>query len=176
MVARAKYAMTARGVAARHVGKRHGHNILAQKAADPADRTNKGRMLVTPALRAVVGPLQAGDGLLAQSGQNRRSRCGGNVLLGEHILATVSVLATDQVLGSHTALAGKALGGLGGVTVSVERDVGRGAALDLVDLVGRSGNVSNERSQAARARDHTDLAVGQTGLVETLWQSWSQAA
>ena len=110
MVARAKYAMTARGVAARHVGKRHGHNILAQKAADPADRTNKGRMLVTPALAAVVGPLQAGDGLLAQSGQNRRSRCGGNVLLGEHILATVSVLATDQVLGSHTALAGKALG------------------------------------------------------------------
>ena len=168
MVARAKYAMTARGVAARHVGKRHGHNILAQKAADPADRTNKGRMLVTPALAAVVGPLQAGDGLLAQSGQNRRSRCGGNVLLGEHILATVSVLATDQVLGSHTALAGKALGGLGGVTVSVEGNVGRGATLDLMDFIGRGGDVSHERSQAARARDHTDLAVGQTGLVETL--------
>lgn len=77
MVTRAKYAMTARGVAARHVGKRHGHNILAQKAADPADRTHERRVLVTPALGAVVGPLQAGDGLLAQSGQNRRSRCGG---------------------------------------------------------------------------------------------------
>ena len=168
MVTGAKHAMTTRGVATRHVGKRHGHNVLAQKAADPADRTNKGRMLVTPALRAVVGPLQAGDGLLAQSGQNRRSRCGGNVLLGEHILATVSVLATDQVLGSHTALAGKALGGLGGVTVSVEGNVGRGATLDLVNLIGRGGDVGNECSQATRTRDHAYLAVGQTGLVETL--------
>ena len=168
MVTGAKYAMTTRGVATRHVGKRHGHNILAQKAANPTDRTNKGSMLVTPALGAVVGPLQAGDGLLAQSGQNRRSRCGGNILLGEHILATVSVLATDQVLGSHTALAGEALGGLGGVTVSVEGNVGRGATLDLVNLVGRGGDIGNECSQAARARDHADLAVGQTGLVETL--------
>ena len=168
IVARAKYAMTARCVAARHIGKRHGHNILAQKAADPADRTNKGRMLVTPALAAVVGPLQAGDGLLAQSGQNRRSRCGGNILLGEHILATVGVLATDKVLGSHTALAGKALGGLGGVTVSVEGNVGRGATLDLVNLIGRGGDVGNECSQTTRARDHADLAVGQTGLIETL--------
>ena len=168
MVTGAKHAMTTRGVATRHVGKRHGHNVLAQKAADPADRTNKGRMLVTPALAAVVGPLQAGDGLLAQSGQNRRSRCGRNVLLGEHILATVSVLATDQVLGSHTALAGKALGGLGGVTVSVEGNVGRGATLDLVNLIGRGGDVGNECSQTTRARDHADLAVGQTGLIETL--------
>ena len=168
VVTGAKHAMAARGVAARHVGKRHGHNILAQKAANPTDRTNKGSMLVTPALGAVVGPLQAGDGLLAQSGQNRRSRCGGNILLGEHILTTVSVLATDQVLGSHTALAGEALGGLGGVTVSVEGNVGRGATLDLVNLVGRGGDIGNECSQAARARDHADLAVGQTGLVETL--------
>ena len=168
MVTGAKYAMTTRGVATRHVGKRHGHNVLTQKAADPTDRTNKRSVLVAPALAAVVGPLQAGDSLLAQGGQNRRSRCGGNVLLGEHILATVGVLATDQILGSHTALAGKALGGLGGVTVGIEGDVGRGAALDLVNLVGRGGDVGNERSQAARARDHADLAVGQTGLVETL--------
>lgn len=168
MVTRAKYAMTTRGVAARHVGKRHRHNILAQKAADPTDRTNKGRVLVAPALAAVVGPLQAGNSLLAQSGQNRGCRCGGNILLGEHILATVSVLATDQVLGSHTALAGKALGGLGGVTVSVEGNVGRGATLDLVNLIGRGGDVGHERSQTTRARDHADLAVGQTGLVEAL--------
>ena len=168
MVTRAKYAMTTRGVATRHVGKRHGHNILAQKAADPADRTNKGRMLVTPTLAAVVGPLQAGDGLLAQSGQNRRSRCGGNVLLGEHILATVSVLATDQVLGSHTALASEALGGLGGVAVGIKGNVCRGTTLDLVNLIGRGGDVGHERSQTTRARDHADLAVGQAGLVETL--------
>ena len=168
VVTGAKHAMTARSVAARHVGKRHRHNILAQKAADPTDRTNKGRMLVTPALGAVVGPLQAGDGLLAQSGQNRRSRCGGNVLLSKDILATVGVLATDQILSSHTALASEALGGLGGVTVSVEGNVGRGATLDLVNLIGRGGDVGNERSQATRARDHTDLAMSQTGLVETL--------
>lgn len=37
MVTGAKHAMTTRGVAARHVGKRHGHDVLAQKAADPAD-------------------------------------------------------------------------------------------------------------------------------------------
>ena len=168
MVTRAKYAMTARGVAARHVGKRHGHNILAQKAANPADRTHERRVLVTPALGAVVGPLQAGDGLLAQSGQNRRSRCGGNVLLSKDVLTAVGVLATDQILGSHTALASEALGGLGGVTVSVEGNVGRGATLDLVNLIGRGGDVGNEHSQATRARDHTDLAVGQAGIVQTL--------
>ena len=168
MVAGAKHAMAARGVAARHVGKRHGHNVLAQKTADPTDRTYKRSVLVTPALAAVVGPLQAGDGLLAQGRQDRGSRCGRNVLLGEHVLTAVGVLATDQILGSHTALAGEALGGLGGVTVSVEGDVCRGATLDLVNLIGRGGNVGNERSQATRARDHADLAVGQTGLVETL--------
>ena len=168
VVTRAKYAMTTRGVATRHVGKRHGNNILAQKAADPTDRTNKGRVLVAPALAAVVGPLQAGNSLLAQSGQNRRSRCGGNVLLGEHILATVSVLASNQVLGSHTALAGEALGGLGGVAVGIEGNVCRGTALDLMDLIGRSGDIGHERSQTTRARDHADLAMGQTGLVEAL--------
>ena len=168
MVTGAKHAMTTRGVATRHVGKRHGHNVLAQKAADPADRTNKGRMLVTPALRAVVGPLQASDSLLAQGRQDRGGRGGRDVLLGKDVLTAVGVLATDQILGSHTALAGEALGGLGGVTVGIEGDVGRGAALDLVNLVGRGGDVGNERSQAARARDHADLAVGQTGLVETL--------
>ena len=168
MVTGAKHAMTTRGVATRHVGKRHGHNVLAQKAADPADRTNKGRMLVTPALRAVVGPLQASDGLLAQGRQDRGGRGGRDVLLGKDVLTAVGVLATNQILGSHTALAGEALGGLGGVTIGIEGDVGRGAALDLVNLVGRGGDVGNERSQAARARDHTDLAVSQTGLVETL--------
>ena len=168
MVTGAKHAMATRGVATRHVGKRHGHNVLAQKAADPADRTNKGRMLVTPALRAVVGPLQASDSLLAQGRQDRGGRGGRDVLLGKDVLTAVGVLATDQILGSHTALAGEALGGLGGVTVGIEGDVGRGAALDLVNLVGRGGDVGNERSQAARARDHADLAVGQTGLVETL--------
>ena len=168
MVARAKYAMTARGVATRHVGKRHGHNILAQKAADPADRTHERRVLVAPALGAIVGPLQAGNSLLAQSGQNRRSRCGGNVLLGEHILATVGVLATDQILGSHTALAGKALCSLSGIAVGIKGNVCRGTALDLVNLIGRGGDISHERGKTARARDHTDLAMGQTGLVETL--------
>ena len=168
MVTGAKHAMATRGVATRHVGKRHGHNILAQKAADPTDRTNKGRVLVTPALRAVVGPLQAGDGLLAQSGQNRRSRCGRDILLGKDVLTAVGVLTTDQILGSHTALAGEALGSLGGVAVGIKGDVCRGATLDLVNLIGRGGNVGNERSQATRARDHADLAVGQTGLVETL--------
>ena len=168
MVTGAKHAMTTRGIATRHVGKRHGHNVLAQKAANPADRTNKGRMLVTPALRAVVGPLQASDSLLAQGRQDRGGRGGRDVLLGKDVLTAVGVLATDQILGSHTALAGEALGGLGGVTVGIEGDVGRGAALDLVNLVGRGGDVGNERSQAARARDHADLAVGQTGLVETL--------
>ena len=57
---------------------------------------------------------------------------------------------------------------LGGVTVSIEGDVGRGTALDLMDLIGRSGDVGHERSQSTRARDHADLAMGQTGLVETL--------
>ena len=168
MVTGAKHPMAARGVAARHVSKRHGHDVLAQKAANPADRTHERGVLVAPALRTVVGPLQAGDGLLAQGRQNRGGRGGRNVLLGKDVLTAVGVLATDQILGSHTALAGKALGGLGGVTVSVEGDVGRGATLDLVNLIGRGGDVGNERGQATRARDHADLAVGQTGLVETL--------
>ena len=168
MVTRAQNAMTTRGVAARHVGKRHGHDVFTQKAADPTDRTHKRSVLVAPALAAVVGPLQAGDGLLAQGRQDRGSRRGRNVLLGEHILATVGVLATNQVLGSHTALAGKALGGLGGVAVGIKGNVCRGAALDLMNLIGRGGDVGNECSQTTRARDHADLAVGQTGLVETL--------
>ena len=168
MVTGAQDAMTARGVAARHIGKRHGHDVLAQKAADPADRTHERGVLVTPALRAVVGPLQASDGLLAQGRQDRGGRGGRNVLLGKDVLATVGVLATHQVFGSHAALAGKALGGLGGVAVGVEGDVSRGATLDLVDLIGRSGDIGNERGKTTRARNHADLAVGQTGLVETL--------
>ena len=168
VVTGAEHAMAARGVAARHVGKRHGHNILAQKAANPADRTHERRVLVAPALGAVVGPLQAGNGLLAQGRQDRGCRCGGNVLLGKDILATIGILTTDQVLGSHTALAGEALGGLGGVTVSIEGDAGRRATLDLVNLIGRSGDVGHERSQTTRTRDHADLAMGQTGLVEAL--------
>ena len=165
MVTGAQDAMAARGVAARHVGKRHGHDVLAQKAADPADRTYKRGALVAPALRAVVGPLQTGDGLLAQGRQDRGGRGGRNVLLGKDVLTAVGVLATDQILGSHTALAGEALGGLGGVTVGIEGDVCRRATFDLVNLIGRGGDVGNERSQATRARDHADLAVGQTGLV-----------
>ena len=160
--------MTARGVAARHVSKGDGHDVLAQKAADPADRTHERRVLVAPALGAVVGPLQAGDGLLAQGRQDRSSRSGRNVLLGKDVLTTVGVLATDQILGSHTELTGEALGGLGGVTVRVEGNVGRGATLDLVNLIGRGGDVGHECSQTTRTRDHADLAVGQTGLVETL--------
>ena len=168
MVAGAQDAMTARGVAARHVSKGDGHDVLAQKAADPADRTHERRVLVAPALGAVVGPLQAGDGLLAQGRQDRSSRSGRNVLLGKDVLTTVGVLATDQILGSHTELTGEALGGLGGVTVRVEGNVGRGATLDLVNLIGRGGDVGHECSQTTRTRDHADLAVGQTGLVETL--------
>ena len=168
MVTGTKHAVAARGVATRHIGKGHGHDIPAQKAADPADRTHERGVLVAPALRAVVGPLQAGDGLLAQGRQNRGGRGGRNVLLGKYVLTAVGVLATDQILGSHTALAGEALGGLGGVTVGIEGDVGRGTALDLVNLIGRGGDVSHERSQATRARDHADLTVGQTGLIETL--------
>ena len=65
MVTGAQNAMSTRGIATRHIGKRHGHDVLTQKAADPTDRTNKRSVLVAPALAAVVGPLQAGDGLLA---------------------------------------------------------------------------------------------------------------
>ena len=168
MITGAQDAMAARGVAAPHVGKRHGHDVLTQKTTDPADRTHERGVLVTPALRAVIGPLQAGDGLLAQGRQDRGGRSRRNVLLGKDVLASVGVLAAHQILGSHAALTGKALGGLGGVTVGIEGDVGRGAALDLVDLIGRGGDIGNERGQTTRARDHADLAVGQTGLVETL--------
>ena len=168
VVTGAQDAMAARGVAARHIGKRHGHDVLAQKAADPADRTHERGVLVAPALGAVVGPLQTGDGLLAQGRQDRGGRGGRNVLLGKDVLTTVGVLAAHQVLGSHAALAGEALGGLGGVTVGVEGNVCRGTALDLVDLIGCGGDIGNERGQTTRARDHADLAVGQAGLVETL--------
>ncbi len=37
-----------------------------------------------------------------------------------------------------------------------------------MNLIGRGGDVGNERSQATRARDHADLAMGQTGLIEAL--------
>lgn len=167
MVTGAQDAMAARGVAARHIGKGHGHDIPAQKAADPADRTHERGVLVAPALRAVVGPLQAGDGLLAQGRQNRGGRGGRNVLLGKYVSRpsvssrrTRSSAATPHLRAKPWAL--------GGVTVGIEGDVGRGTALDLVNLIGRGGNVSHERSQATRARDHADLTVGQTGLIETL--------
>lgn len=163
MVTGAQNAMTARGVAARHVGKRHGHDVLAQKAADPTDRTNKRSVLVAPALAAVVGPLQAGDRLLAQNRQDRGSRCGGNVLLGEHVLTAVGVLATDQVLGSHTALAGEALGGLGGVAVGIKGNVCRGTALDLMDLIVA---VATLATSAARRR----------GLEITRTSPWARPA
>ena len=104
--------------------------------------------------------------MLGKPRQDRLGGLGGDVALGEDVLAAVGVLAAHEFGGAHAAFAGEALGGLGGVAVGVEGDLGRGAALDLVHLVGGGGHGVDEHGQAARARHDADLAVGQAGLLE----------
>ena len=137
-----QHAVAARGVAGLDVGIAHGNDVAAQQGADPADRAHEGLVRGAPALAAVVGPLEVCDRVVEERGQKRHGGSGRNVLLGEHVFATVGVLAADEVGGGDAALARKALGCLGGVAVGIEGDVGGG---------GRASRRGRLRSRSPRS-------------------------
>ena len=70
--------------------------------------------------------------------------------------------------GVDAALAGKALGSLRGGTGLVEGDACGGATLDLVELLGREGDVVDVRDEPPRRLVRLDLSMGEARLVETL--------
>ena len=163
-----KHAMTARGVAAHNVGKGDRDDLLTEEAADPTDRAHEGGMLAAPTLATVVRPLDGRDEALAHTRQDGKRGLRGGVLLSEDVLGAIGVLATDQFASGETVFAGKALGGLGGIALGVEGDLGRGTTQDGVDLLRRLGDVAHEHGQAARRGDDANRAVGEPGLIETL--------
>ena len=116
-------------------------------------------MLGTPALASVVGPLDGPDDLLGEGGEDRRCRARVNVLLGKDVLAAVGVHSARKLGGIDAKLAGKALGRLGGGAVGVKGDAGRGAALDLVELLGCKGNVMDVGNEPSRRLVCLHLAV-----------------
>ena len=166
VLAGTQHAMAAGGVAARDVSVGHRHDVGAEQAADPAHGAHEGGVLGAPALAAVVGPLEVADDRLAQAREQRHGVGRGDVLLGEDVLTAVGVDAAHERGGIDAALAGKALGGLGGVAVGVEGDVGGGAALDVVDLLGGGRDVAHEGGEAPRRADDLDGAVGEARVLE----------
>ena len=62
---------------------------------------------------------------------DRRTLC----LLYTSVLRAVGILATDELGGGQAVLAGEALGGLGGVAVRIEGDLGGRPAQDGMDLL-----------------------------------------
>ena len=66
VLARAEHAVSARLVAARDAGIGHRHDLVAQKCHDPADRAHERLMFRSPALAAVVWPLEAGNRVMAK--------------------------------------------------------------------------------------------------------------
>ena len=166
VLARTQHTVAARDVAARDVGKAHGHNVRSEQAADPAHRAHEGLVHGAPALASVVGPLERGDDAPGKRREDGLGWLRGDVALGEDILAAVGVRAAYEFGGTHATLAGEALGGLGGIAVGIEGDLGGGAAQYLVHLVGGGSHGVDEHGQAARARHDADLAVGQAGLLE----------
>ncbi len=97
VLTRRQHAVASGGAGARDVSERDGNDLIAEQAADPANGAHEGGVLATPALAAVVGPLDSGDDLLAYLGKNGRSVLGRRVLLGEHVLGAVGVLAADKL-------------------------------------------------------------------------------
>ena len=174
MLAGAQDAMPARRVGAGHVGVRDGYDGDAQHGADPADGTHEGLMLAPPPLAAVVGPLDGGDGLLAQGRQQLERVDRGDGALGEHVLVAVVGDAADELVGGDAGLAGEALGGLGRGAVGVEGDLGLGPAEDLMDLVGRGGAGVDDHGEAPRGRERADLAMGEARLVQALSDELAQ--
>ena len=149
MRAGGEHAVALRGVAALHVGVGDGHHVGTEQRADPADGAHEGLALAPPPLAAVVRPLQVGDHVVTQGGEDGQRGLGGNVALGEDVLAAIRVLAAHELGGIDAVLAGEALGGLGGVALGVEGDVRSRAAVHLMELLGRRGDVANVGGQAA---------------------------
>ena len=150
MLAGAKHAVAASDVAARDVGVGHRHDLGAQERADPADGAHEGLVLGAPALGAVVGPLDVGDDVMGELGEDGHGGLGGHALLREDVVVAVLGGADLELGGLDAALAGEAGGCLGGVSVGVEGDLGLGAAHDLVDSLGGDGHVGDDGGQAPR--------------------------
>ena len=170
VLARAQNAMATRGVRAHNVCIAHRNNLIAQTGADPTNGANERSGLGTPALATVVRPFQRGDDALGEGSQNRLSGSRGDEALGKNVLTSVGILSANKIGCVDTALAGKAASGLGGRARFIESDIGRRAALDLVDLLGLGCHVCNDRTEPARRGDDLDIAVCETGIIKALSQ------
>ena len=141
---RGKHAVTARGVAARNIGKVGGHDLLAKQATHPTNGTNEGRTLRAPTLAAIVGPFDSRDKLLNHTCQDRHSGFRGNVLLGKDILIAIGFHAANELGSGNAVLAGKTLSRLSRITIGVKSDLCRRSAQNGMDFFGRFGDVGNE--------------------------------
>ena len=168
VLARSEDAVAARGVAAPDVGILHGHDLAAEQRADPANGAHEGLVLRAPALRAVVGPLDGGDHVVAELRQDGHGGGGGHVLLGKDVLVAIGVNTTLKLGGIDAELAREALGGLGRVALGVEGDLGLGPAHDLMHRLGLGRHVGDDDSQTAGRGDDSNATMGEAGRVERL--------
>ena len=160
-----KDTVAASGVAALHVSIGDRNDLLAKKRADPANRAHERLVLGAPALRAVVGPLDGCNDVVAEGRKNWHRGLGGHVLLGEDVLVAVLGDAAGERGRINTALAGKSLGGLGGIAVGIEGNLGLGPALDVMNGLGRASDAGDDGCEAARRGHDADVAMGEPGIV-----------
>ena len=146
-------------------GKVHRNDLVAEQGDDPTQGATKRFMTAAPALRTRPGKLgdRGGDYLGDDLG------CGAGRLLDvkENVLAAL-VLANNK-LGSICPLAaGKALGGLSGIAVGIERDSGSRAAKAQRLGLGSLGEVGNDDGDATRGAHRANVAVGEAGGVKAV--------
>ena len=166
MFPRAEDAVATRRVRAGDVGEGDGDDLVAQKRADPADGTDEGRVLGSPALAAIVGPFERGYEPFRRRAEDGLCGARGNARLGEDIVLAIAVPAHDELLRTKAHLPREALGRLGGPALGVEGDARGRATPDLVDLFGRHRDVMHEHGETARRGVALDGAVGKPRIRE----------
>ena len=149
MRARSEHAVAERDVTRGGTREAHRQHNLVEHGHDPAHGAHEVLAVSSPALG--TRPLDGGDEAGQDVGQQvGHGRCG-DVLGGEHVLHALD-LATLKVFRREALAARKADGGLGGVAVGIEGDLGRRALVLFHERLGGVGHAIGHDDQTARAR------------------------
>ena len=157
MLTGSQHAMTHGEVVGGGAGEADGQHDVVEHGDDPAHRAHEVLAICGPT--AGTGPLDGGDEARQDLGQQiGNGRCR-DVLGGEHVLGAVD-LAALEILRIKALAAGEADGGLGGIAVCVEGDLGRRALVLLHERLGGVGHAVGHDDQTARTGVDLDGVEG----------------
>ena len=157
MLAGSQHAMAHGEVVGGGAGEADGQHDVVEHGDDPAHGAHEVLAICGPT--AGAGPLDGGDEARQDVGQQiGNGRCR-DVLGCEHVLGAVD-LAALEVLGIKALAAGETDGGLGGIAVCVEGDLGRRALVLLHERLGGVGHAVCHDDQAAGAGVDLDGIIG----------------